>query len=165
MCPIMKTIGWVYCIELLHLIQWPTCWRWNWLHWNYDSINMLRCKQKLKFVPKLLSVEQKEICFWHCTRYAGVCQWLSSECWYTDKTQKPRFSLHRGSHHHPQGQRKQGRWWESVSVADWFFYYCRVVHYEYELEGQTFNKQYYVEVLHHLHDWIQCKRHDLWESR
>jgi hypothetical protein len=45
-----------------------------------------------------------------------------------------------------------------------FFDYRRIVHHSYAPEGQTVNKEYYLEVISHLHDAVQCKRLDLWAS-
>jgi hypothetical protein len=45
-----------------------------------------------------------------------------------------------------------------------FFDYCGIVHHSYAPEGQTINKEYYLEVIRHLRDAIRCKRPDLWAS-
>jgi hypothetical protein len=45
-----------------------------------------------------------------------------------------------------------------------FFYYRRIVHHSYAPEAQTINKEYYLEVIHHLRDAVQRKRPDLWAS-
>jgi transposase len=46
-----------------------------------------------------------------------------------------------------------------------FFDYRGIVHHSYAPEGQTINKEYYLEVMHHLHDAVRRKRPDLWASR
>jgi hypothetical protein len=46
-----------------------------------------------------------------------------------------------------------------------FFDYRRIVHHSYAPEGQTINKEYYLEVIRHLHDAVRCKRPDLWVSQ
>jgi transposase len=38
------------------------------------------------------------------------------------------------------------------------------MHHSYAPEGQTINKEYYLEVIHHLHDAVRRKRPDLWAS-
>jgi hypothetical protein len=45
-----------------------------------------------------------------------------------------------------------------------FFGYRGIVHHSYAPEGQTINKEYYLEVIHHLCDAVQHKRLDLWAS-
>jgi hypothetical protein len=39
-----------------------------------------------------------------------------------------------------------------------FFDYCGIVHHSNAPEGQTINKEYYVEVIRHLRDAVQHKR-------
>jgi hypothetical protein len=46
-----------------------------------------------------------------------------------------------------------------------FFDYRGIVHHSYAPEGQTINKEYYLEVIHHLCDAVWQKRRDLWASR
>jgi hypothetical protein len=45
-----------------------------------------------------------------------------------------------------------------------FFDYRGIVHHSYAPEGQTINKEYYLEVIHHLHDAVRRKRLYLWAS-
>jgi hypothetical protein len=45
-----------------------------------------------------------------------------------------------------------------------FFDYCRIVHHSCAPEGQTINKEYYLEVIHHLCDAVSRRRPDLWAS-
>jgi hypothetical protein len=42
-----------------------------------------------------------------------------------------------------------------------FFDYRRIVHHSYAPEGQTINKEYYLEVIRHLRDAVRYKRPDL----
>jgi hypothetical protein len=46
-----------------------------------------------------------------------------------------------------------------------FFDYHGIVHHSYAPQGQTINKEYYLEVIHHLRDAVWRKRPDLWASR
>jgi transposase len=46
-----------------------------------------------------------------------------------------------------------------------FFDYRGIVHHSYAPEGQTINKEYYLEVICHLCDAVQRKRPHLWASR
>jgi hypothetical protein len=45
-----------------------------------------------------------------------------------------------------------------------FFEYRGIVHHSYAPEGQTINKEYYLEVIRHLRDAVQHNRPDLWAS-
>jgi hypothetical protein len=46
-----------------------------------------------------------------------------------------------------------------------FFGYRWIVHHSYVPDGQTINKEYYLEVIRHLRDAVWHKRPDLWASR
>jgi hypothetical protein len=46
-----------------------------------------------------------------------------------------------------------------------FFDYRGIIHHSYAPEDQTIDKEYYLEVIHHLHDAVWRKRSDLWPSR
>ena len=48
-----------------------------------------------------------------------------------------------------------------------FFDSCGIVHHEYNIapESQTINKEYYLEILHHLCDAVQRKRPDMWTGK
>jgi hypothetical protein len=43
-----------------------------------------------------------------------------------------------------------------------YFDYRGIVHHSYAPKGQTINKEYYLEVIHHLRDAVRLKRPDLW---
>jgi hypothetical protein len=45
-----------------------------------------------------------------------------------------------------------------------FFEYRGIVHHSYAPEGQTIDKEYYLEVICHLRDAVWLKRPDLWAS-
>jgi hypothetical protein len=45
-----------------------------------------------------------------------------------------------------------------------FFDYRGIMYHSYAPEGQTFNKDYYLEVIHHLRYAVRRKRPDLWAS-
>jgi hypothetical protein len=42
-----------------------------------------------------------------------------------------------------------------------FFDYCRIVHQSYAPEGQTINKEYYLEVIRHLRNAVETTPVDL----
>jgi hypothetical protein len=54
---------------------------------------------------------------------------------------------------------------EQSQGAAVFFDYRRIVHHSYAPEGQTINKEYYLEVIRHLCNAVWHKRPDLWVSR
>jgi hypothetical protein len=54
---------------------------------------------------------------------------------------------------------------EQSQGAAVFFDYREIVHHSYAPAGQTINKEYYLEVICHLHDAVRRKRPDLWPSR
>ena len=45
------------------------------------------------------------------------------------------------------------------------FFQPTLVHHEYAPEGQTINKEYYLEVLRHLRDAVRRKRPDMWAAK
>ena len=51
------------------------------------------------------------------------------------------------------------------TMLTYFFNSCSMVHHEYALECQTINKEYYLEVLCHLHDAVQRKQPDIWTEK
>jgi transposase len=57
------------------------------------------------------------------------------------------------------------RVWSKVKVLlTVLFDYRRIVHHSYAPEGQTLNKEYYLEVICHLRGAVRCKIPDLWAS-
>ena len=55
--------------------------------------------------------------------------------------------------------------WSNIKVMLTVFFDSRgVVHHEYAPQGQNINKEYYLEVLHHLRDAVQRNRPDLWAT-
>jgi transposase len=65
---------------------------------------------------------------------------------------------------HPQGP-KSTTGAEKSQGAAVFFDYRGIVHHSCTPEGQTLNKEYYLEVIHHLRDAFRRKRLDVWVSR
>jgi transposase len=68
-------------------------------------------------------------------------------------------------HSSPPRPKKAQRVQSKVKVQTVYFDYRRIVHHSYAPEGQTINKEYYLEVIRHLRDAVQRKRPDLWASR
>jgi hypothetical protein len=44
-----------------------------------------------------------------------------------------------------------------------FFFFC-IVHHEYASEGQTINKEFYLEVLRHLRESFRRKQPEIWRD-
>ena len=98
-----------------------------------------------KFVPKLLSPDQRSVPSWSCTGHAAVCQWRSSlsEDWSLvmrvgcmGTTQKPRFSHRNGSTQCLHDCRKSWRpCWQFSSITK-------------ELQGSNLNIFSQVQTLH-----------------
>ena len=52
------------------------------------------------------------------------------------------------------------------TTSDLFFFYSRgIVHHEYAPEGQTINKEYYLQVLRRLQEAVRRKRPDMWAAK
>ena len=64
-----------------------------------------------------------------------------------------------------KGQKSTTSLQQCESNADLFLRFHVIVHHEYAPEGQTTNKEYYLEVLHYLHDAVQRKWPDMWTGK
>jgi hypothetical protein len=120
-----------------------------------DDLGMRRVAAK--FVPKLLSCEQKELRLdvaqdmLECAN--GDLDFLKTvitgdESWvygYDPETKAQSSQWKSPSSPGPKRSRQMKSKVEVMLTV--FFYYCGVVHYEYAPEAQTINKQYYQEVL------------------
>ena len=72
---------------------------------------------------------------------------------------KPSFNLHNRSIRNYQGPKKARQVCSNVKVMLTCFFDSRdTVHHEYAPEGQTINKEYYLEILRRLRDAVQRKR-------
>ena len=120
------------------------------------------CTGTVKFVSKILFLEQMENWFWCCTGHAGVHQWwywLPLDC---DNSISP------GYEYNPETKAvitveftiiHQTKKQDKLNL---FFNYYEVVCHNYTPEDQTVNKQNYLEVKFYLHSAVQCKRPDLY---
>jgi hypothetical protein len=79
-------------------------------------------------------------------------------------TRKQRRSRRSESILHPQGPKNTTGVEQSQGAAV-FIDYRGIVHHSYAPEGQTINKEYYLEVIRHLCDAVRRKRPNLWASR
>ena len=79
--------------------------------------------------------------------------------------QKASFNFHNGSIQNHQGPKKAQVCSNVKVMLTRFFDSHSIVHHKYAPEGQTINKEYYLEVLRHLHDAVQRKRPDMWTEK
>jgi transposase len=128
-----------------------------------------------KFVPKLLSQEQQQLCLevvrdmLECTN--GDPEFLKTvitgdEIWFYGYDPETKVQSLQWKHSSSSRPRKAQRVRSEVKVLPTvFFDYHGIVHHSYAPEGQTINKEYYLEVIHHLCDAVRRKRPDLWATR
>jgi hypothetical protein len=133
------------------------------------------CRVVVKFVPKLLLQEQQQLPL-EVTRDMLECasgdpQFLKTmitgdETWVYGYDPETKVQSSQWKHSLSPRPKKAERAWSKVKVLlTVFFDYRGIVHYSYAPEGQTINKEYYVEVICHLCDAVRCKRPDLWALR
>jgi hypothetical protein len=133
------------------------------------------CRVVAKFVPKLPSQEQQQLRL-EVARDLLECANGDPEFLKTVITRDETWVYG----YDPETKVQSSQWKHSLSPrpkkAQWLrskvkvlltvlFDYRGIVHYIYAPEGQTINKELYLEVIRHLHDAVRCKRPDLWASR
>jgi hypothetical protein len=123
-----------------------------------------------KFVPRLLTAEQKDDHMSICTDLHDRAQndpnFMSSvntgdKCWiysYDPETKQMSSQWSTASSPRP----KKARQVKSMLIA--FFDIDGLVHHEYVPRGQTVNKEFYKTVLQHLHDAVHRHRPEKWCS-
>jgi hypothetical protein len=128
-----------------------------------------------KFAPKRLSQEQQQLRLevardmLECAN--GDPEFLKAvitghETWVYGYDPETKVQLSQWKHSSSPRPKKAHRVWSKVKVLlTVFFDYHGIVHHSYAPEGQTINKEYYLEFIHHLHDVVRRKRPDLWASR
>jgi hypothetical protein len=88
------------------------------------------------------------------------------EMWVYEYDPEPKVQSSQWKHSSPPKPKKAQRMQSKVKVLlTVFFDYRGIVHHSYAPEGQTINKEYYLEVIRHLRDVVRRKRPDLWASR
>jgi hypothetical protein len=132
------------------------------------------CRVVANFVAKLLSQEQQQLCLevardmLECAN--GDPEFLKTvitgdETWvygYDSETK-----VHSSQWKLSSSQRPRKAQWVRSKVKvllTVFFDYCGIVHCSYAPEGQTINKEYYLEIIRHLCDAVRRKRLDMWAS-
>ncbi|PNF22736.1 hypothetical protein B7P43_G06662 [Cryptotermes secundus] len=114
-----------------------------------------------KFVPKLLSPEQQQLCF-EVTQVMLECAYRGDELWVYGYDLETKVQASQWKH---EAQKSTTGSEKCEGDTDCFFFdYRRVLHHEYTPLGQTVNKEYYQEVLCHLRDAVWRKRLELWDA-
>ena len=90
----------------------------------------------------------------HCIAYV-LCTW--------PVLKNPRSRLYTNYTHYDIGKLRQSRS-KIKTMMTVFFYYRGVVHSKFLLEGQTVNKEWYLNVMKHSREQIHRKRADLWKE-
>jgi transposase len=133
------------------------------------------CRVVAKFVPKLLSQEHQqlplEVARDMLERANGDPEFLMTvitgdETWVYGYDPETKVQSSQWKHSSSPRPKKAQRLRSKVKVLlTVFFEYRGIVHHSYAPAGQTINKEYYLEVIHHLRDAVRRKRPDLWASR
>lgn len=127
-----------------------------------------------KFIPKLLTAEQKNLRFEIAQDNLEMVNndenmlkkiITGDESWvygYDPETKQQSSQWKHASSPRPKKARQSRSNIKSMLIV--FFDYEGVVHHEYAPRGQTINKEYYLGVLKRLRDAIRRKRRQLWSS-
>jgi hypothetical protein len=136
--------------------------------------DMYMCRVVVKFVPKLLSQEQQQLrheVTWDMLECAnGDPEFLKTvitgdETWVYGSGPETKVQSSQWKHSSSPRPKKAQRVQSKVKVLlTVFFDYRGIVDHSYAPEGQTINKEYYLEVFRHLRDAVRHKRPDLWAS-
>lgn len=142
--------------------------------WEIITSNLGMKRVCAKFIPKLLSEEQKnyrvEIARDNLEMVENDNNLLDKvitgdESWvyaYDPETKQQSSQWKHVSSPRPKKARQSRSQIKSMLIV--FFYHEGVVHHEYAPKGQTINKEYYVEILKRLRDAVRRKRPHLWSS-
>jgi len=142
--------------------------------WRILTENLAMARVCAKFIPKLLSAEQKNLRFEIAqdnlemiSNDKNVLKKIitGDESWvygYDPKTKRQSLQWKRASSPRPKKARQSRSKVKTMLTV--FFDYEGVVHHEFAPRGQTINKEYYVKVLSRLRDAVRRKRPQLWTS-
>ena len=122
-----------------------------------------------KFVPKLLTKQQKE---W---KFLRTCSDLANhdpefiktivtgdETWVYNYDLETKFQSSQWKHPESPWPKKAREVYNNVKVMLTCFFDSRgIMHHEYAPEGQTINKEYYLQVLRQLREAVQRKQPDI----
>ena len=126
-----------------------------------------------KFVPRLLSVDQKQqrldVCLYLKENAAKTPDFFrmplrATKPGFTPTTRKPKLNPVNGKVRGHPDRRRQGKW-EETSSQCWFVSFIRrELFAEFVSPCQTVNAAFYVEVLKSLRENVWRKRPDQWRS-
>ena len=128
-----------------------------------------------KFISKLLMEQQKELCV-EITHNMVNCTnndleftktvITGDETWVYGYNPESKFQSSQWKHLESPRPKKAQQVCSTVKVTlTCLFDSHSIVHHEYTLEGQTINKEYYLEVLCYLCDAVQRKQPDMWTGK
>ena len=138
-----------------------------------EDLNLRRVSAK--FVPKLLTEQQKELrkeiaedmldCANHDPEFIQTII-TGDETWVYGYDPETKFQSSQWKHPESPRPKKARQVRSNVKVMlNCFFDSRGIVHHEYAPEGQTINKEYYLEVLRRLRDAVRRKRPDMWAAK
>ena len=138
-----------------------------------EDLNLRR--MSAKFVPKLLTEQQKELRKEISEDMLDVANHdpefiktiiTGDETWVYGYDPETKFQSSQWKH--PESPRPKKAWQvrSNVKVMLTCFFDSRgIVHHEYAPEGQTINKEYYLEILRRLRDAVRRKRPNMWAAK
>ena len=138
-----------------------------------EDLNLRRVSTQ--FVPKLLMEQQKELrkeisedmldLANHDPEFIKTII-TGDETWVYVNNPETKFQSSQWKH--PESLRPKKTWQVcsnvKVMLLTCFFDSCGIVHHEYASEGQTINKECYLQVLHCLRKAVQRKRPGMWAA-
>ena len=138
-----------------------------------EDLNLRRVSAK--FVTKLLTEQQKELrkeisedmldFANHDPEFIKIII-TGDETWVYGYDPETKFQFSQWKHPESPRSKKARQVHSYVKVMLTCFFDSRgIVHHDYAPEGQTINKEYYLEVLHRLREAVQRKRPDLWAAK
>ena len=138
-----------------------------------EDLNLRRVSAK--FVPKLLMEQQKELRKEISEDMLDVANHdpefiktiiTGDETWVYGYDPETKFQSSQWKHPESPRPKKARQVRSNVKVMLTCFFDSRgIVHHEYAPEGQTINKEYYLEILRRLRDAVRRKRPNMWAAK
>ena len=138
-----------------------------------EDLNLQRVSAK--FVSKLLMEQQKELWKEICEDMLDLANHdpefiktiiTGDETWVYGYDPETKFQSSQWKHLESLQPKKAQQVRSNVKVMlTCFFYSCGIVHHKYAPEGQTINKEYYLQVLCRLCETVQRKQPDMWAAK
>ena len=138
-----------------------------------EYLNLRRVSAK--FVPQLLTEQQKELqkeisedmldLANHDPEFINIFI-TGDETWVYGYNPETKFQSSQWKHPELPRPKKARQARSNVKVMlTCFFDFRGIVHHEYAPEGQTINKEYYLQVLRRLREAVRRKRPDMWAAK